>query len=173
MEKKVAAEKLRIRAEAKKSVKKVSASHSILPEVEALLADQLSNFSTSDSFDIGSKTVTISNVDTIKPVILDGNNSDDSEDEDNEDTPEAHPHLNAIKTKTLLKKSTNRLLQNSKVYKAAQRLKQKKSKHHQRHPPGKNSKDSKVDPKASAEVAGKQFRGKPQKSRGRRGRGKK
>jgi ribosomal RNA-processing protein 17 len=176
LDKKVAQEKMRIRAEAKKSVKNLSASHSVLPEVEALLADQLANFNKEDTFDVGSKTVTISSMDTLHPAVPE-EDSEDDEGEDAEDS-DGKPETPALKgkMKTLLKQSTNRLLQNSIVYKKAQRLKQSKNKRHVRHNPHykgniAKGKDAKADAKASAEAS--KFRGKAPRAKGRRSRGKK
>jgi hypothetical protein len=89
------------------------------------------------SFVMGSKTVTISSLDSIHMKLSDMSESDSDSEEgksvsggkhgSNEDTEPSLPNANAggANIKNLLKKTTNSLLVNSKAYKASQRLKQK------------------------------------------------
>jgi len=117
----------------------VSSSHSILPEVESIIGMTNAELqledeekTSSQSFVMGSKTVTISSLDSIHMKLSDMSESE-SEDEKpdtsasalNEGKPLQGPVAGGANVKSLLKKTTNSLLVNSKAYKASQRLKQK------------------------------------------------
>jgi len=132
LEKRLALEKQRIKAEAKKSVGRVSSSHSILPEVEKIigftqgdLEDELKT--KSESFVLGSKTVTISSLDDIHTKLppLEDSEEDSEDDEVEEDSAPLPLNKNV---KSMLKRTTNQLLQQSKAYKASQRFKQRSKK---------------------------------------------
>jgi len=138
LEKQLAAERIRIRDEAKKSVGKLrSSSHAILPEVENLLRMSSTNLepgeSTSKSYTMGSKIVIVSSLDNIhtklpeyKPANSDS--EEDLEELEEEDSQSVGAGGGGSNVKSLLKKATNRLLLSSKAYKSSQRIKQKNKK---------------------------------------------
>jgi len=120
----VAEEKQRIREKVKQSAGKVSSSHSILPEVEALLGLSNKNAESTpkllNTFVMGSKVVTVSSLDNIHIKPADIENSDDDHMDDIPDEKNT--------TSSISKKAANRMLQHSKAFKAQQRLKQKSKK---------------------------------------------
>jgi len=129
--KQVAEEKLRINAQVKKSSGKVSSSHSILPEVQALLGLSEKNLEPTviDSFVLGSKLVTVSSLDDIHMKPSDIDNPEDSEEEKKGEVEDDHEPIDMVKSKHInVKKTANRMLQHSKAFKACQRLKTKSKK---------------------------------------------
>jgi len=129
LEKQVVAEKLRINAQVRKSSGKVSSSHSILPEVKALLGLSEKNLEPTliDSFVLGSKLVTVSSLDDIHMKPSDIDNPEDSEEEKKGEGEDDHEPIDMVQSQHInVKKTANRMLQHSKAFKACQRLKQKK-----------------------------------------------
>jgi len=130
-------EKLRIRSQARRTVGKLSSSHSILPELEDLLnAPEEST----EIYDVGNVTVSITSLeDAIHKNVpeLPGSDSEEvdtklqSQDVDSDVDENMQKKLRSAapqgkNIKSVMNKETNRILQQSKAYKASQRLKQKK-----------------------------------------------
>jgi ribosomal RNA-processing protein 17 len=132
-------EKLRIRSQARRTVGKLSSSHSILPELEDLLnAPEEST----EIYDVGNVTVSITSLeDAIHKNVpeLPGSDSEEvdtklqSQDVDSDVDENMQKKLRSAapqgkNIKSVMNKETNRILQQSKAYKASQRLKQKNRK---------------------------------------------
>lgn len=114
-------------------VGRTSSSHSILPEVEKIIGftqaeldDELKT--KSESFVLGSKTVTISSLDDIHPTLSPLESEDDENSDGASDGGEDHQDPPTQNVKAALKRCTSQLLRQSKTYKASQRLKQNSKK---------------------------------------------
>jgi len=106
-----------------------------VPEVAQLL-NLPQSVEKTETYDLGEATVSITSLENLTPI-PETTNEEESSDSESENGEKSMTNMNSNKKnlsyKTLVKKETNRLLQQSAVFKKSLKIKQKKSRKFRKH----------------------------------------